>query len=479
MTNLDRQETLFRAAVWALAVGAFLWYMWVACTQFASNRTFLADVGVFNVLCSGPLHGHWLRTPLAPDAPGNYFGIHFQPYLLAITPFYAIHDHTTTLLAAFSLSLGLAGVPLAFATRRLTNSRCVALGVQTLYHTNHFLLSIHLAHHPESLAIPWIFLMFWGLVAEKRAVLIGSLLAALAVKGDFAVFLGLFWALEACRRNNRPLALTCLAICAGWWVLALVVSHLSGAAWFAAQGMTPVSRFASMGSTKLEIALHLATHPLDVAQRIFREPLFALIVCVTGLCLLDWRGVWAGLAAAAIFLVTDDPIIRELQYYYSYGAFPLLMISAVRGSVVFLDINERRALMARLLAGFLVANGVWMLMKPTRTDGLMHRPFPVSDRDRLTEEVMALIPPDAPVAAQFDLFPRVPNRRDLFPLREAFLDRVAYVAINLEGRAPDLQGDERERVFARLSSSEWETVEPTPLENFLILRKAKATDPPP
>ncbi|MBI1290354.1 DUF2079 domain-containing protein [bacterium] len=471
--NHTRERT-FVGAVIALAALVFARYMWVTCTQYASNRTFLADVGVFNVLCSGPLHGHWLRTPLAPDAPGNYFGIHFQPYLLLLTPFYAIYDHALTLLTAQTFSLAAAGVPFALAVRRLTGSRLAALGMQFLYHTNHFILSMHLANHPESLAIPWIFIAFLGLLTDRRWLVYTSTILALMVKGDFAFFLLIFWLSQLAWPSQRRTAITAAAICLGWGLLATAVSRFCGAQWFIDNGMTPVSRFQSMGSTGGDIVWYLVTHPLDVLGRIFRSPLLALLASTGFLCLLDWRGAWAGVAAAAVFLITDDFIIRNLDYYYSYAAIPLLMMSAARGAALVMDRVPSRQLASRIGLTALVMIGVYMYRQPTRTDGYPHAPFPITDHHRLVPDVMKLLPPDASVAAQYDLFPRVPNRRDLFPMREQFLDRVEYVVLDAQGRAPDLTGEERIRVSDRLSSAEWALIEPTPLDGYIILRRASS-----
>ena len=121
----------------------------------------------------------------------------------------------------------------------------------------------------------------------------------------------------------------------------------------------------------------------------------------------------------------------------------------------------------------IVLVAVVSLWIPTRTDGLRRWPVPVTERQLLAAQVARQIPRDAPVAAQYELFNKVPNRRIKLPVRLPYLDKVDYVLLDLTRFPADLVGEEkraeREEVFRRLSSPEWETY--LELDGYLILRR--------
>jgi len=157
----------FNAAFCLMVAGAFLWYEWVTWTQYAAHLVFLADAGVFDVLCAGPRHGHFLRTPLVWNGELNYFAIHFSPVLLFLMPFHFLADHVMTLLTLQNAAMAGAAVPLWLLAREVTRSPVVSLAVAACWLTNHFTASVHLANHPEALG----FIGFFGLflAVQKRS----------------------------------------------------------------------------------------------------------------------------------------------------------------------------------------------------------------------------------------------------------------------------------------------------------------------
>src|SRR5690606_6865887 len=132
-----------------------------------------------------------------------------------------------------------------------------------------------------------------------------------------------------------------------WFVAAQLVMRACGYAEFQALGMTPVSRFASMGSSTGGIAVYALTHPHVIPGRLLREPLFLLILCSGIFCLIDWRTVWVGVLGAAAFMATDDVIIGRLDYIYSYASFPFLLYSSARGARWLLDRSPGRPVLHR------------------------------------------------------------------------------------------------------------------------------------
>jgi uncharacterized membrane protein len=428
----------------------------VTWTLHASHRTFLADVGVFHVLASGPLHGNWLETPLAPGAEGNYFGIHFSPALLLITPFYLLNGSAMVYLTALNVGLVLGGLFFMQAAVVLLRQTWLAALFGIFYFTDHFILSMQLALHPESLAMAGIMAAFLGVVRGSTRWFFGGLIAALLVKEDFALFLAIFSAALATEAPLRRMALRGLALCIVWGIASAVIMWLCGYAEYAALGMTPASRFGTMEDGLLPFLwraiVRVATNPTPLV----------LLLSVTPLCFRDPRLTAVGLIGALPFLLTADPLISRLWYYYSYGSIPFLLMASVRGAVGL-------RLPAWVLPAILGAVSIVSFLQPTRTDDLRHRLRPILPRHEFFREFKQQIPPDAAVAAQYDLHPQISARRTLLPIREWSLDRIEYLVTDAHGRSLPLAPEEREAVLRRINSDEFEVV--LELEGFSLLRR--------
>lgn len=484
---------------------AFGWSQYVTWTQFQANRIFVADAGIFDHLCSSPWHGRWMMSPIHWHADVTQFAVHFMPIVVLIAPFYLIADHILTYLAFQNAALVMAAVPLALWARRLTGDGWVALAIALLYLANHFTGSIHLANHIEAIGLVGMFTAFWA--CERRAVwpYIGGVLWALAVKESYAVIVGLYGlhlAVESLRdRTLRPWAAWTLVAAAGWWLFAWATIRLSGADIMIATEAQPLVRFESMGDTHGAVFLYLLTHPVETLGRIFRRPVFDMLLSGGLIALADWRAVGLVVLGVGIYGVADDALVRNLHYYYGYPGVVMLFYCTVRGAARLLEwagtdehgptrtgteaapgqagVGTGLARRGRLARGALmtvcVVVALVSLGLPTRTDGRRRVPYEVTEHHRLAAEVARQIPRDAAVAAQYELFNKVPNRRVKLPMRLVFLDRVEYVFLDQTVFPGDLVGPEkraeREALFARLASDEWAV--DLEVDGYVILRRAR------
>lgn len=457
-----------------LAAAAFAWFEWVTWTQLASNRIFVADAGIFDFMCNSPLHGRWMMSPIHWHTGVTQFAAHYTPIFLLATPFYLLADHPMTWLTFQDAGLALAVVPLGLWARRRLRSDAAALAVAAMYATNVFTGAIHLANHQEALGALGLFTMFLALDMRRPWLFAAGMLWAFCTKETYALVTAMYAVPLLARRELRRWGACTLAVSALWWIGASLVIKHSGAEIYAAMGNKPVARYASMGDTMGEVFVHLATHPLDTLQRAVRRPLLDLFLSVGLVALLDWRTSWLVAASAALYMVADDALVRDLHYYYSYPALPFLFHSTVRGAENVLAWTEpRRALAAKCLAA---AGGIAALASipaATRTDGLRRLGFEIAEHHRFAAQAAAEIPPDAPVAVQYELYNRVPNRRIKLPMRIMFLDEVEYVLMDSTMLPADLRGNEkaaeREELYRRLQSDEWETVER--IDGYVVLRK--------
>lgn len=457
-----------RAFAWALGVlvaVVFAWMQWVTWTQYASNRVFLADAGAFDAMIAGPLHGTFLQLPTQHGMGVNYFATHFQPVLLLITPLYLVADHVMTYLTVLNAALVLAMVPLALLAAHVLGSRLLALAVALLYSTNHFVASIHLANHSESLALVAFFAMFLAFERRRPVWYAVAFAWLLLLKEDLAVYTGLYGATLLLERDKsaRKWGLVTLGVSIAGFVAVLTIIKLMGRDVLAASDADPLRYYRHMGDSVPAILLHMATHPVEVARRLFDPMLLLLLASVAFLPLLDWRRLIAIVLAAGVFFLANDHAFATLQYYYSYSAIPFLFLGTVKGANLLIERfpTHRRTVTVAMSALFLLIAAVSAGL-PTRTDGYRRVPFEVTEHHRLARDFNRLVPRDAAIAVQYDLFTKISNRKVKLPLRGHTIDDVEYVFFDVHGRAPDLYGEERREeavaLFERILSDEFETV---------------------
>jgi hypothetical protein len=477
-TGEQPQARWFAPALVAAALAVFGWYTFVSWTQFAAHRLYLADLGSFHAIVAGPLHGVWLQTPVAWRIEGaNYWGIHFQPALFLLTPLFLVRDHPLVLVGAFNVALAGAGVVLGLWARRALSSAWLGLAFAAAWWLNHFVLTLHLSVHPESLAMPAWFGLFWAVEARRRGPAAACALLVLAIKEDMAVYLALCGVALALDRDTRRWGGALVAAGAGWWVLATAVMHACGHAAMVEAGATAMNRYASLGDSPGGIVLAALGRPLEMLGRFLTPSLAVLYLSLGGLSLLDRRAFWLPAAAVAPILLCDDDYLRNLPVYYAYPALPFLFWTALRGSRWLSSLESARARLAlRVVGGLLAATALAGISLPTRLDdtGARHRPYEVLERNASLAVVLADLPPDAPTAVQYELHPQVPLRPVLLPLREKHLPDVEYLVLDLR-RYPADFGGRREAFDALITAVDragFRTV--SEIEGFALLRRAPA-----
>lgn len=458
-----RPATLPNDRFWTLLAGilaiAFCWCMAVTYSQYQANLVFIADAGAFDYLCAGPLHGHFFRTPLGWEIDGNYLGAHFRPIILLITPFYYIHDGVMTYLTVQNLMLVLAGLPLALLARDLLKNDWLSLAVVFLYQTNHFVGRVHLSNHVEAMAFVGMFALF--LAAHRRIIwlYVLSLLWVYCIKEDYGLWVMLYGATLFLTKDRKQWRWAAITMAAGVIMLAssMYFMKINGAAAWKVSDNNPTGHYASMGDSLGKVAVWLATHPIQTAIKVLKPELLWLYISVGIIALLDWRSIPLVIAGAAAFLVADTPLVNDLAFYYSYAAIPFLFLGVVRGGATLLQWRpETFPQRAWAIAGIYLLAGLIGFLLPKWPDNWHRFPFPVSDRQKLAGEIArTVIPPDAPVAAQYDLYSKVPNRPVKLPLWPEYVDRVDWLFIDQLGRAPDLVAEERRELNEKINTGAW------------------------
>jgi uncharacterized membrane protein len=226
---LERRAGLLASAL--VATSAALW-TWLAFWKYDRFLYDALDLAIYAQVTWNTSFGRLFQFSIHPQ---SYLGDHFEPFLLAVAPLYALWRDPRFLLLVQVAVLHLAALPLyalarnCFTGRQLVKSpRLLATAVVFTYLANPFVHNaLAFEFHVLNLLVPLVLAGFYfaerGRVGPGLACFLGALLvredAAFVVALSGAVAVALF---PAARRQWRTWTLgTCVAA-AVWFVVAVV-----------------------------------------------------------------------------------------------------------------------------------------------------------------------------------------------------------------------------------------------------------------
>lgn len=428
-----RRSDLFRR-LWN-ASGYFLFAAFVAVflilnfARHAAFHTHALDLGYYDQALWNTAHGRWFENSLKPFP---LLGSHFSPLLAVVAPLYWIWSDVRVTFVVQILALALSGLPLYLLTRERWPA--AAPLVLLAYYLNP---SLHVAALNQLrgtvLALPCLALALYGLIKQDRRWLVLGAILALLSKEDMSIFVaafGLFWLIKT----------------RDWKLGGALIA--AGAAWFFIVPFKVVPAFRGEGYPYFNKYPYLGSGPGEAIQTLLRDPLVLLRVIATPDRLTAvWRVTWPGgllglfspglmalsLPGFGYLLASTNGIIYTLQDWYPAPLQPILYFAALMGLLWLKERNWGRGWVARLAVVYLVLVGAlafWQLspVPPARSADPAH--FRVTDHARLGHDLLARIPPDAPISAQSDLLPHLAHRQEIHVYPDN-LDRVDYVLVDL------------------------------------------------
>jgi len=232
------------------------------------------------------LAGQTKTVPL--DA--SYLGIHFEPGLLVLLPFYALYPSPATLVALQAALGGLTAIPVYLFSRERLRSAPLGAALAISYLLHPALMGMLLTDfHAQALLVFWIAMALW-LVSIRRWRLVG-LVAALALLTNevAAIPLAMLGLYVATIGRRRAVGLALFAACVAYFVVVtgIVIPRLSLTGAYLFSGY-----FNRWGSTPTAIAVGILTQP------------GAVLVYLTGQ---DQLTYLLGLLAPTLFLALLGP----------------------------------------------------------------------------------------------------------------------------------------------------------------------------
>lgn len=312
-----------------------LWHHWGYLTD-------LNDLGIFDQVIWGTLHGHWfLNTDNPYNAPINWLGYHFNPILAFFVPLYWLYPSPSWLMLAQAAALGLAAWPIY---RLASHKFRPAIGFfwALAFLINPFVLNAaSWDFHPVVLDVPFIAAAFWAIEKKNIKWLYACCLVLCVSTEHFGLAVmgfGLFWAIR--NRTLKPAAgLVLLGALQFYLVLGVIMPALSptGEPIMMSKGMGQLSRYAWLGSSVKGVMAHVLQHPVEIANTVLlqmggKKYLLWLIFPFMGLPLLAPEFLLPGLSDLAANLLSSNPMPRSIAAYHSVTLIPVVTVAALYGA---------------------------------------------------------------------------------------------------------------------------------------------------
>lgn len=488
VADLVRSHIDRRAAriVWAVSMVFALWMLFLLVSLHRRYGTQTFDMAIFD-------QGVWLlsrfKEPFVTIRGLNLFADHASYVLVLLAPLYWIVSDLHVLMVVSVAALA-AGGPLTYAIARrsgLNNTLSMALAGAYLLHPA-VAWNVWDFFHPDILVVPALLAAYLFALQDRWRWTVAALVFALLVKEDAAVAVVPLGIYLAFRFGKRREGFGIAAFGAGLLALNMLVV-LPG---FSPTGtLTNNWRYAQFGTGIGGALKGMITQPGHFLSELFGSHRIRYYLQILGpapLALLAPEVLLVAAPITAANALSYHVHQYEITFHYTVYALALVTIASVSGAA---RLRERlRAgpatvagvvLIAAALGSVLV--GPWPQFRSADPwAGSVHNE---QDRQAL-DDALAMIPGDAPVAADWFTVTHLAHRVHAYMLPNPFLNRY-YGAGERYGPTEDdvdwvaaqrwaLNDDEVGRIFNRLSADPgWETV----VDNDVVVVLKRTADPAP
>ena len=432
----------------ALAVVYFLTFTVLACARHANFRTHALDTGTMDQAAWNTIHGRILERSTLEQDPSDSIRRDnrmvdgkLELLFIALSALYWLWADPRLLFTMQTAFLAAGAFPLYSLARHKTNSEPVAVllaAAYLVYLPLHYITMFEF--HPSVLMVPFLFLALLG--AERRSwrTYWLGLALALTCRVD-AAFAGLALGIYLLLTRQRRQGILTLAACLAWLVLDFNVVTPWVKYLYDFRGRDLLARrFGETSGGPWGLIVRFLTQPGQIISLLSdREKLqttFDLLVPLGFLPLLSPGLSLPAVPVLIINLLAESRWQSSIRAHYMAPVLPFLF-AATAGAIGWLGRRWRRQPITTSLASFVLINTLLVT--------IFFSPYPPGKRFRWAnyyqpsvyeanlKRIIALIPDEAVVCAQSDIFPHLSHRRDiyLFPL----IADAEYVIVDLDATA--------------------------------------------
>ncbi|MDA4114704.1 MAG: DUF2079 domain-containing protein [Thaumarchaeota archaeon] len=396
---------------------------YVVLLRYYSFQTHAFDLGIFSQAFSTALHGRlFYETPdqlLIPS--GSFLGVHFNLLMFLLLPLYALFPSPQTLLILQTIFVALGAVPIFLVARRIVGSERIALAMALVYLVNPAIISLNFYDfHLEAFLPLFLGMFFYSyIVSSWRGY--GIFLALSLITIDFAPVLVVAICFAHALRSitlrqgegrllHLDLGRKRALILLGTVVVSLTVFY----------AVLSLSVFFSGRSISVPASLSAFVATYEGAQAFYLKSEFWML-CLIPLMFLPLLAPKHLVMVAPWFVVTVLAGQYATSYSFGYqvaGAFvvPYLILAAIFGVA---KLHRRNLELRGFLVGMVLLSLLISPLNPltqNRLPGIAYgQGIPaITPHDTILDQTIGLVPSNASIYTQNELFPQVSGRADAY-----------------------------------------------------------------
>ncbi|MGB3716251.1 MAG: DUF2079 domain-containing protein [Candidatus Promineifilaceae bacterium] len=381
---------------------------WLNSQKYQALTLQSPDIDQFSQAIWNTLHGRFLFTTVTNQ---SILAFHFSPYLSLLSPLLLIWSDVRILFLAQTVSVAATGVILY----RIVEDRHRTLAPWFLlaFYLNASLHTVSLYElRRVTFAMPFIALMFYGLLKNRKGPLLVGIVFSLLIKEDLGLIVamvGLYLVLFK-RDWKWGIPITVLGLAWSASMLLWIIPSLRGGDY------NQLRYFANWGNSPLEIVRTIFLNPFRVVSTIFDlNGLLALVRVLIPLAIvLPFLAPEFALIAfpfVVMMLLSGDRDMHTLSRWYMAPVLPILF-----GAVAALlnRLSERKA--RWVVVALLVASVVGYFVFSGGPLGGEYEPgrYEITDRARNAWDIIERVPEDAIVASQVAFITPLAQREHIY-----------------------------------------------------------------
>jgi uncharacterized membrane protein len=430
----NRVRSLVRSN-WIFYVIVLVYIIAMSTLTILKNHTFLTsgfDLGIFNQAFHTTLFDgkfFYETGDLSFNPGGSFFGVHFSPILFVLLPFYAVYPSAENLLVMQTVILALGAFPVYWITRDKLGQR-VALAISIVYFLYPPLYMLNLNDfHLEAFTSTFFLFSVYYLQQEKWMKFSAFMILAMLTI-EFAPIIGVFVALYGLflysknrfkdgGAGRKYLVLT---------VLIAVIIFVLG---------YEIKESFNTSTSPLPSPFHyVLSDPAATLNVFFSDwgsKMFYLINLLAPLAFLPlFAPETLIMALPWAFFSFSSTYSFYYSVYFQYTGFVIpFVVVALPGAIKRLNPQDVR----KILALILVCTAILGLYLPVGQGSPWNYQLPLTnERTESIRKMLTLIPPDASILTENNIFPSVSNRANAYMYNSSSTSVFDYILVDIESQ---------------------------------------------
>jgi uncharacterized membrane protein len=435
-------------SVYIAVFSAFTIFMYYA------FKTYAWDLGIFvqalwTTVNRGQFFYYTIELPANPS--GSFFGAHFAPILFLVLPIYAAFQSPLTLLVLQSMVLALGAVPIYFIAKKHLSDRLSAVSLAAVYLTYPAIQCVNCFDFHTEAFIPLFFLLAFYYIDDKKwfkgLLFVILTLSTIEFAPILIIFLGAYLALkEAFTKDPTERSKSLLKrmfFPALLIVIAIITFFL---AFFVIDTLNPIKstglpgNWTYWGSSLSGVVLNILTHPGEVLTYMV-TPIDKVSYVSYLLGPLLMLPIFSPEFLLAIPWLVAAPLSENANYYniyFQYSAFAIgqlfiaFIFSVKRLSLFGNDGRRNLKLQRTVVASALVVTILFSVaLSPLGLPEFSTRSVEITPHSTLLDDVLKLVPNNASIATQNDIFPHVAQRENAYIFTWPMPMEVEYILVDI------------------------------------------------